>query len=43
MDIYIFPSGCHGNSKILGYIYFLFIKVMLHSDVSILFAVFYEK
>ena len=43
MDIQFFLSGCHGNSKILGYIYFSLIKVMLHSDDSILFAVFYKK
>ena len=40
MDILFFLSGCHGNSKILRYIYFSLIKVMLHSDDSILFAVF---
>ena len=27
MDTSFFLSGCHGNSKILGYIYFSFIKV----------------
>ena len=43
MDISSFLSGCHGNSKILGYIYFSLIKVMLHSDDSILFTVFYKK
>ena len=43
MDILSFLSGCHGNSKILGYIYFSLIKVMLHSDNSILFTVFYKK
>ena len=38
-----FLSGCHDNSKISGHIYFSFIEVMLHSDDSILFAVFCEK
>ena len=39
----IFLSGCHGSSKILGYICFSLITVMLHSDDSILSAVFYKK
>ena len=43
MDILSFLSGCHGNSKILGYVYFSLIKVMLHSDDRILFAVLYKK
>ena len=38
-----FLSGCHGSSKILGYICFSLIKIMLHSDDIILFAVFYKK
>ena len=43
MDILSFLSGCHGNSKILGYIYFSLIKVMLHADDSIFFTVLYKK
>ena len=43
MDILSFLSGCCGNSEIIGYIYFLLIKVMLHSDDSILFTVFYKS
>ena len=43
MDILSFLRGCHGNSKILGCIYFSLIKVMLHSDDSILFIIFYKK
>ena len=43
MDILSFLSGCHGNSKILVHIYFSLIKVMLHSDDSISFTVFYKK
>ena len=39
MDILSFLSGCPGNSKILGYIYFSLIKVMLHSDDSMLFTI----
>ena len=35
MGVLTFLSGCHGNSKILGYIYFLLIAVMLHSDDNI--------
>ena len=31
MDILSFLSGCHGNRKFLGNIYFSLIKVMLHS------------
>ena len=43
MDILFFLSGCHGSSKILGYICFSLIKVILHSDDSTLFAVFYKR
>ena len=43
IDSYSFVSGCHGSDKILGYSYFSLIKVMLHSDDSILFAVFYKS
>ena len=43
MDILSFLSGCHGGSKIFGYIYFSIIKMMLHSNDGILFAVFYKK
>ena len=43
MDILPFLSGCHGNSKILQYIYFSLIKVTLHSGDSVSFTVFYER
>ena len=43
MDILSFLSGCHGDSKTLGYIYYSLNKVMLHSDDGILFTVFYKK
>ena len=39
MDILSFLNGSHGNSKILGYIYFSLIKMMLHSDDDLIYCI----